>query len=228
MSDSDPQSNRPNTDRRPISLRKSGPASAIARALTRLGISPNMISISSMAFAALGAWAFYEAGCECRAPAAVLLIIGALMVQMRLLANLFDGMVAVEGGKSSPSGAFWNEAPDRVSDLIVCLGIGYGVGAPEWGWAAGALSILTAYVRELGRGHGLPADFCGPMAKPHRMVIITLAAIIAAIDAVWNIIPVIPNQIMIYALIVITLGSAVTALRRSYRQIAQLKARAQG
>ena len=228
MSDPKVESDEPMTARRPIGLRGSGPAAAIARALTRLGISPNMISISSMGFAALAAWAFYEAGCECRAPAAILLILGALMVQLRLLANLFDGMVAVEGGKSAPSGAFWNEAPDRVSDLIICLGIGYGVGAPEWGWAAGALSILTAYIRELGRGHGLPADFCGPMAKPHRMVLITLAAIIAAIDAVWNIIPVIPTQIMIYALMIITLGCVVTALRRSYRQIAQLKARAKG
>lgn len=209
-------------DRRPIGMRQSGPSRAIARALTRMGITPNMISISSMVFAALAAWAFYEAGCECRAPRSVLLIIAALCVQLRLLANLFDGMVAVEGGKASPSGPFWNEAPDRVSDLMICVGIGYGFGAPELGWAAGALSLLTAYIRELGRGHGLAADFSGPMAKPHRMVVITLAAIIAAVHSVWLFAPIITPSIMTSALWVIAVGSALTALRRSWRQVKAL------
>ena len=37
-------------------------------------------------------------------------------VQLRLLCNLLDGMVAVEQGKQTPFGVLYNEMPDRVSD----------------------------------------------------------------------------------------------------------------
>ena len=41
---------------------------------------------------------------------------GAVLVQLRLLANVLDGMVAVGRGVASPVGELYNEIPDRVSD----------------------------------------------------------------------------------------------------------------
>jgi phosphatidylglycerophosphate synthase len=110
--------------------------------------------------------------------------------------------------------------PDRVSDIVILVGIGYGIGMPDLGWAAGAFAVLTAYVRELGRASGQAADFSGPMAKPHRMAAVTLAAIIAVFAPLWGS----SNQVMMIALWVIVIGTLVTAIRRSARLISQLNA----
>jgi phosphatidylglycerophosphate synthase len=155
------------------------------------------------------------------APRALLLILAAACCQTRLLCNLFDGMVAVEAGKSAADGGFWNEFPDRASDTLIFAGIGYGIGWPALGWAAVAMAILTAYVRELGRGCGLSADFSGPMAKQHRMAVATTAALATILEPLWNG----RNELLFAALWLVALGSAITVIRRSWRIVAALRAR---
>src|SRR5512132_2663409 len=41
------------------------------------------------------------------------------------------------------------------------------------GYIATILAIFTAYVRAAGKIAGAPNEFCGPMAKQHRMLVIT-------------------------------------------------------
>ena len=53
-------------------------------------------------------------------------------IQLRLIANLLDGLVAVEGGKRTPTGELYNEAPDRIADTAVLVGAGYAVGGSPW------------------------------------------------------------------------------------------------
>jgi phosphatidylglycerophosphate synthase len=148
-----------------------------------------------------------------------LFIAAALFCQLRLLCNLFDGMVAVEGGKGEADGPFWNEFPDRVADVFIFVGAGYGIGAPALGFAAAAFAVLTAYVRELGRANGAPSDFSGPMAKQHRMATITLAAVLSAFEGLW----LGDGEILWAALLLISIGAALTALVRARRQIAWLR-----
>lgn len=207
-------------DRRPLASRNSRWAQAIARRMAQMSITPNQISQASMLAAALGGAAFFWAGQEAGAGRIVLLLAAALFCQLRLLCNLFDGMVAVEGGKGAADGPFWNEFPDRAADLMIFAGAGYGIGLPELGFAAGAFAVLTAYVRELGRANGLPSDFSGPMAKQHRMAAITAAAIVSTFAPLWNG----RDEILIVALVIIALGAAYTALRRGNRIVAGLKA----
>src|SRR5690606_200735 len=109
--------------------------------------------------AMLGALAFWGASAVGLPWQAMFLILAALSVQMRLLCNLIDGMVAVEGGKRSASGAFWNEVPDRVADLLFFWGAGVFAGQAPLGLACGALAIATAYLRELGRAEGFAPNF---------------------------------------------------------------------
>lgn len=206
-------------DRRPITSRNTGWAIGITQRLAKTSITPNQISIASMVAAALAGALFYMAGQSDGAWRVIGLLGGALFCQLRLICNLLDGMVAVEAGKSSPDGAFWNEMPDRVSDIVILNGIGYGIGLPALGWAAAAFAVLTAYVRELGRASGQAADFSGPMAKPQRMATVTLAAVVAVFAPLWGS----SNQVMMVALWVITIGAMATALRRSARLITQLK-----
>ncbi len=179
-------------NRRPIRSRRSPWAQAAARRLARWGVSPDAISAGAVVFALLGAAAFVGSGLAEGAARTAALLLAAVTVQGRLVCNLLDGMVAVEHGRGGPYGPIWNELPDRIADTLFLVGAGYGAalaGAP-WaavaGWAAAAAALLTAYVRELGRALGSPADFNGPGAKPQRMGILTVAAALSALEPLWR------------------------------------------
>ena len=209
-------------DRRPLASRNTRWAQALARRMTGLSVTPNQISQASMLMAALAGASFWFSGVAGGEGARViLLILAALFCQLRLLCNLLDGMVAVEGGKGEADGPFWNEFPDRIADILIFAGIGYGIAMPGLGWAAAAFAVLTAYVRELGRATGNPSDFGGPMAKQHRMAVATAAALLSIIEALWSG----GSWILTVALWIVAIGSAVTVLRRSRNLIRHLKAK---
>lgn len=198
-------------NRRPLRSRQTGWAAALARLLLKTRVTPNAVSLYGIGFAAAGAACFVLAS---HWP--LLWLTGALFVQLRLLANLMDGLVAVEGGRKSPTGALYNEFPDRIEDTLLLVAAGYGAGMPIFGWAAAVLALGTAYVRALGGAIGLPQDFCGPMAKQHRMALLTLGSLASLF------VPVLP-----WVLGIIAAGAAVTCLRRLRRQARALVEAAQ-
>lgn len=203
-------------DRRPLASRQSFWAKGITRWLVKRAITPNQISALSMVAGALAGLAF---ALSLYHPAG--LVLGALFCQLRLLCNLFDGLVAVEGGKGEADGPWWNEAPDRVSDLLILGGFGLAAGWPALGLLAAALAIFTAYIRELGRANGVGNDFTGPFAKPQRMALVTVAALVeVALVVIGH-----GGILLPLALGVLVVGTAATVLRRSLRQIAALKDR---
>lgn len=204
--------------RRPIASRDTGWARKLTVWLAERNVTPNGISQASMLAAAAACFAFYMAGSASGSTRIGLLLAAALCCQLRLICNLLDGMVAVEAGKGARDGPFWNEFPDRVSDILIFVGIGYGVDAPILGWTAAAFSVLTAYTRELGRASGLEADFSGPMAKPQRMALVTAAAAISIFDGFWSW----PNSALTAALWAVSLGALFTSLRRARRMVRAL------
>jgi phosphatidylglycerophosphate synthase len=205
-------------NRRPIKSREAGWAHRAAAALAEANASPDLISAASFAFAALGAAMLLGASMTLSWPPRAALLLGAAAaIQLRLVCNLLDGMVAVEHGRSSPAGAIWNELPDRFSDVVLLAAAGYcaaGGGllfAVEIGWLCASLALLTAYLRELGRGLGFPADFSGPMAKQQRMAALTLACVASTIEPLWGW----RGQTLLIVLAVVALGTAFTAFRRT-------------
>lgn len=208
-------------NRRQLASRDSGWARSIARRLSAAAVTPNQISMASMAMAGFAGAAFWLAGAAESGSRAALLVAAALFCQLRLLCNLFDGMVAIEGGKQTADGPFWNEFPDRVADILILVGAGYGVGVPELGWAAAGFAVLTAYTRELGRACGLPADYSGPMAKQHRMATITAAALVSVLEPLWGG----RDEVLLLALWLIAAGAAVTTLRRAAGIVTALRSR---
>jgi phosphatidylglycerophosphate synthase len=213
-------------NRRPLKSRDTGWARTLARACARAGLSPDAVSALSMVFAAIGCGLLVWSGSAAGWTRAALLIGAAVCVQLRLLSNLLDGMVAVEHGKGGPAGPIWNELPDRIADVLFLVGAGYGAAlAGVWwaeaaGWTAAVLAVLTAYVRELGRGLGQPADFRGPMAKPHRMAALTALCALSAFEHLWSW----RGETLAYGLSLIALGAALTALRRTGGLAARLGA----
>jgi phosphatidylglycerophosphate synthase len=145
-------------------------------------------------------------------------IAGAALIQARLICNLMDGMVAVEGGKKSPTGELWNEVPDRIADPLLLVCAGWAVGLPWVGALAGWAALMTAYVRAVGATLTGVQDFCGPFAKQQRMAGLTVAALFTAAEPLWNG----HGQIMKAAVIAIAAGTAITLVRRLLRLAAKL------
>lgn len=187
--------------------------------LAARGVSPNSISVAGF-FASLGAGAAFAAthGSDRPAP---LLVAACILILVRGMCNMLDGMVAVSTGKASPGGELFNEVPDRLSDSVTLVGAGYAVGGiPELGYAAAIMAVFTAYVRVQGCALGTPADFGGPMSKTHRMFVVVGAALYTATTPVsWQpATAAIPSAgAMSLALAVIIAGCAVTSARRLRR-----------
>ena len=72
---------------------------------------------------------------------------------------------------------------------------------------------------ELGRANDLPSDFSGPMAKQHRMAVITLAALLSVLEPLWNG----RDQVLTLALWVVVFGAALTAFRRARNIVVLLR-----
>lgn len=214
-------------NRRPISQREHGWAKAITRWLVKAGVTPNFISFTSIIFAALAGLCFYATALATSGMDRALLFVGAaLFCQLRLLANMMDGMVAVEGGKGGPDGPIWNELPDRFADIAVLVGAGYalarlGLADTALGWAAALAAVMTAYAREVCRAAGAPADFSGPMAKPHRMFIMTMAALFSIAEPLWGA----RGEMLNVALWFVLIGSVLTVFNRTRRALVFLRRR---
>src|SRR5262245_25479236 len=215
-------------ERRPLTSRDAGIARRVTAWLIARNVSANSVSVSSMGFAAVAALCLVETRTATGSAVRTLFVLAALFVQLRLLANLLDGMIAVGSRRASPVGELYNEVPDRVADVLILVGAGFALGGiPALGYLAALVAVFTAYVRALGNSVGVRALFSGPMAKPQRMATITGACVYCAcVPAHW------PGGVstghhgaIAFALIVIVAGGIVTALRRLRRISDELRGR---
>lgn len=212
-------------NRRPLKSRDTRWAAALARLLARAGLRPNAISVISIVFAIAAGVCFILSRDAGTVAKALLLFGAAASIQLRLLCNLLDGMVAIEGGFKTKVGEIYNEFPDRFADIAILIGAGYASAwcnvSAELGWAAALLAVITAYNRALGVATGASQQFCGPMAKPHRMATITVACILAIAESLlhW------PSRIIPIALCVIIVGCLVTIARRTSRIFKELNSK---
>jgi phosphatidylglycerophosphate synthase len=209
---------------REVNARNTSWARRAAAALAGAGIRPNTVSILSVLFAAAAGYCLYHVPDTSGVARSLLLVAAVLLVQGRLLCNLFDGMIAVEGGFRTLSGEIFNDFPDRLSDPVILVCAGYAVrdlpGAVALGWLAGLLAVLTAYARTLAGASGAPQRFLGPMAKQHRMALLCAALTIAAIVRPWSV----AARIIALGLLLIVLGAGITTVRRARAAVRDLEA----
>jgi len=212
----------PEFSRRPIAARDTKWAARLAAWLAKVGVTPNAISVAGIVFSAAAGAALLGTR---RTPPAIDIVLfpfAVVGIQLRLLCNLFDGMVAVEGGKRSKSGEVFNDMPDRIADPIILICAGYAAGG-GWGvllgWLAALLAVMTAYVRVLGRSLGTKIYFIGPMAKQHCMAMLTAACLVAAVATFWGF----DRRILVIALAIICIGCVITVIRRTLKIIHDLE-----
>ncbi len=193
-------------ERRPIASRGTTWAAACADWLSATKLTPNSISVLGL-IAALLAGAAFAATRFIAGPTFYLYLLGALFVQVRLLANLFDGMVAERQNACSPIGELYNEIPDRFSDVCILVGFGFcSLGNPSIGFAAAIIALLVAYVRSQLAVSGAPQSYVGPMAKAHRMALVTATALILSVFPL--------REIWLLAMGLLIVGGVVTLIRR--------------
>ncbi|MES2920970.1 MAG: CDP-alcohol phosphatidyltransferase family protein [Verrucomicrobiota bacterium] len=163
------------TSRRPIADVFRQTAKHSVNLCLKLGVHPDTVSYGSMVAAAAAAGCFWQAG-----PHPWLLLIGSVFCYLRLWLNMLDGMVALAAGKASWRGEILNDLPDRVSDVLIFIGVAHsGLCSPFSGYWVAILALLTAYVGMFGQAVGAQREFSGVMAKPWRMVALHLGAWLA-------------------------------------------------
>jgi len=193
--------------RRPLKSRSIPIFQKLAGTLVKKGVKADTVSAFGLAFGIASGFVLAATWYASTPVEIVLWLAAAALVQLRLLCNMLDGMVAVEGGRKSKLGPLWNEIPDRISDSSTLIGAGYAVGGiPELGWFAALLAILTAYIRAIGALNGAGEAFLGAFSKPRRMFFITVACLLSALG--------LSTLAMPAVLWLLVIGTAFTCLQR--------------
>jgi phosphatidylglycerophosphate synthase len=147
-------------------------AGAAMRFCVRHGIHPDAISYSSIVAALIAAICFWKSGAT-----PWLLIIAPLFCYLRLWFNMLDGLVAFAAGKASRRGEILNDLPDRISDIVIFVGVAHsGLMSPLIGYWAAIFAVLTSYVGLFGQALGVQRQFGGIMSKPWRIVALHIGA----------------------------------------------------
>lgn len=191
--------------RRYLKSREYKLAHLVASFVYKLGIRPNQISLFSIIAAIMAAVTFVWISSPYK------WLLAVFFIQLRLICNMLDGMVAIEFGITSKLGDLYNEIPDRISDFIIIIGFTFSL--PEistslilLGYTAALLSIFSAYIRVLFTSLGCKPDYTGPMAKQHRMFLVSLSCVLYFIFLFDNII--------YWSLIILNIGLILTVIIR--------------
>ena len=208
--------------RRVLATRGARWAVRLAHWLAQRRVTPNAISVAGVLFATAAGASFVVAPVLNAPWRAGALLVAAACVQLRLLCNLLDGMLAVEEGLKTRTGELFNELPDRLADVVILTGAGCAAltmpAGLVLGLAAALAALFTAYVRVLAGSLRATQHFIGPMAKQHRMFILTLATLLGAAEAAFAL----PPRAIVCGLAVIIAGSAITIVRRTTRLAGEL------
>lgn len=145
----------------------------VATLLNRLGFSPNAITL--MGLVGAGASAYLLSTGLLWAGGIVMLVAGVL--------DLFDGALARMTGRASRFGALLDSVADRVSEIVVLLGllVFYINQSSTEGtvlvYLAMTGSIMVSYLRARSEGLGIDCKV-GIMTRPERVAILGMGLIV--------------------------------------------------
>lgn len=190
-------------NRRPIFARDYDISTKLALWLSQKKITPNQISVLGVIFSFI---AFALMIC-CKN--SFILSLGIIILLLgRLLANMMDGMVAIEYNKKTFDGPLYNEIPDRISDMLTFMGMGfYALSVPGLicGGLASSLALFTAYIRAFGGSLGYAQTYDGLGQKSNRIFIACFFLFLGGIFS---------NGCITFGLLVISILSLETCITR--------------
>ena len=142
--------------------------------LAKMGVSPNMVTFAGLLGAGVSAWLISEG----------MLWAGGVVMLLAGVLDLFDGSLARSTGKESPFGALLDSVVDRVSEIVVLLGllIHYARSDSLEGtvlvYLAVGGSVMVSYLRARSEGLGIDCKV-GIMTRPERVAALGIGMIIA-------------------------------------------------
>ena len=204
------------TWRRPIANVFRRTARGAVSFCVRRRVHPDTISYLSIVASTVAAVLFWRSSST-----SWFLLVAPLFCYLRLWLNMLDGMVAIAARQASARGELLNDLPDRISDVLIFVGVAYsGLATPALGYWVAILALLTAYVGTLGQAVGVQREFGGVMSKPWRMVVLHAGA--------WSAFATGRIDILDWSCLVIIAGCIQTIVIRLRRILAALQAKAQG
>ncbi len=155
----------------------------LVRLLTRLGVSPNLLTLAGVLITGIAAAAFLL---QMPRTGGVLVLLGGLC-------DAIDGSLARNAGRATRFGALLDSSVDRYSEFLMLFGIGgfFFLSRDTLSAAATFLalcgSFMVSYTRARAESLGLEAKV-GVMQRPERIVFLGLGALLHPVAlslAVW-------------------------------------------
>jgi CDP-diacylglycerol--glycerol-3-phosphate 3-phosphatidyltransferase len=172
------------------------------------GLHPNLISLFGFFSTVAAGWMYHQDHVRI---AGILVLLGGLW-------DIFDGRVARESGLASKFGSFFDSTLDRVSEIVVFIGLlslynGYSADGRELAdvwmvyaifWAMGG-SLMVSYTRARAETLGLDCTV-GFMQRAERVVLLGLGSIIFGLS--WN------GLVLEIIIVLMAVTTTITAIQR--------------
>lgn len=145
----------------------------VVGALARMGVSPNVVTFAGLVGAGISAWLISDG----------LLWAGGVVMLFAGILDLFDGALARTTGQDSPFGALLDSVVDRVSEIVVLLGLliyyvrGDSLEGTVLVYLAVGGSVMVSYLRARSEGLGIDCKV-GIMTRPERIAALGFGLIV--------------------------------------------------
>lgn len=178
----------------------------LAKFLLKIGIGPDAVTIAgTVAVVVTALWAFPTGH----------LVLGSLLIGLFVFTDSLDGTMARMIGRKGVWGAFLDSTLDRLADAAIFVGLAlYFVRNSSSDFATLGLysalaslsfAMFVSYSRARAEGLGLDGNV-GFVERSERLLVSLLAACVAGITSI--------DAILVFSLLVLTIGSAATFIQR--------------
>jgi archaetidylinositol phosphate synthase len=161
---------------RPVANRMLAPFVSVS---TRLGLSPDAISVLAFLAAVAAGGTYYLAS-----DTALWYFAGATLVGLNGWFDILDGAVAREQGVDSKAGDLLDHVLDRYADIVIVAGLAAGIGRYALGFAAVTGVVMTSYLGTQSQAVGLDRVYGGALGRADRLALIGIVTGVAAFVSV--------------------------------------------
>ena len=142
-------------------------------ASSRLGVTPNVVSVVAFVLAAGAGGAFYlGGGGRTGTGDSLWYLVGALFVFLNGWLDLLDGALARQLGTDSRAGDLLDHVLDRYADIVMIVGLAAGVDRYPLGLAAVTGVLMTSYLGTQSQAVGLDRVYGGLLGRADRLALI--------------------------------------------------------
>lgn len=180
-----------------------------ASALSRMGLTPNNVSMLSLVFALLSGVSYYYSF-----DSGLYLAAALVFVILNSFTDAVDGVMARQKNIQSDRGDLLDHVIDRYADTIIICSI-FFAGYAHWmiGTAAITGVLITSYMGTQAQAVGVGRDYGGIMGRADRLALIIM---VTAANVIYPF-EIYSMQLLGWVIVVIAITSHFTALQRFLR-----------